>query len=790
MRKILSAAIATVMILSNVFVCSAETGTSISLTSRYTGNIFFDQDFAQFAVVVDNHGADITMHYQLYMLDETGMRQETSIFDTQESYTDESTIRDRIEIPLSRYGLYELDAVVMEDGTEVAKTTVSLSKATESKTQNPRLGINVHLTRYGISDMLLPLVKKAGFGGIRDTFGWNHYEKIQGVRQLDDRTIRLFQEAKENNLDVLATLFTEANVYDEKISYNGELNYSEYLRTEDAPNYQEFLTWFLTQPMVYETVTKLEVMNEPDIATRVQDEYLEVVWGDKNGADATHSKRAVAYQTMVDTVRTSVTAAEAQLAGKSYEVAIPSVCSVHDISAKVFVDRVLEAVEKDSFDTLSMHPYMAGNRPEDPESGSNGSYSTDVGLIERIAYYRDLVNGAQTGAATGNTYSYEKTEPFWQTEYGYASAGLETEVTVAGSEHAQGILDVRATDRIMTKTNDIAYLYQMTENPSQASSQNSFGLLHAYTDKNPYAAKAAFLAMANYNSLVADAKTASEVYGNSYKYVSKYEVPDKNRNVYMLWTSSADSKNLNYDLSQDSYYGTGVHYYDCYGNEISEAEILTQNGYTVTQEPFYAVVGEEIDRTPSNEEWLVISGNTNAGISGERISLTVTDSTGDIGTGFSPSGTVYLSQSVTGKDGAFCFEIKAPDSETAVAYIVTEHDEQLVLRFTLQSDTELAVYSDGMDATDLSFSQLKLSNISVKAKFEAGSEIDEYQIIAALYEGDGNVLKEVKLFDRTRQSNTVESELIDVGFTQSGDMMKVMMWDGALKPLCKVVVKK
>lgn len=775
-------------------VCATTADFEMEITSGMVGNIFFDSDTAEFFIKYINKSEGtlpVNVTLTQYSIGIEG--NENTISSKRASYRigSNSYVVDTVEFPVEKYGLYKLNITITDENNSILQTrTLPFSKAVRSKVQNNTIGANVHLTRFGYADELMNLMKNAGFGLARDSFGWDHYEKNVGEYELTDLTVDFLEAAQKNNIKILGSLYTYKNIYDD-----GEIK-SEFLRPTEVEQYKNFMYWFLEQDLVKENISKLEVMNEPDIKTNINGEIIERETWDtpEDTIIANHSKRVNAYVPMVKAISEVVKNLN-QEKGTNYKIGVTSMCGLGEKKTKIFADLAYSKLDTEWFDTITLHPYMHGNGVEDPEEGTNGVDRENVSINKLVNYYKYLANGTEKGILSNSAYNFDITEPFWHTEVGYSSADDESKDLCVGDEFYQAALAVRVLNQIkLNSFDDEVYIYEMS-NSDLASNEmeKNFGLVNGHTGETPYSAKYGYLAVSNFNSLTGQATSCEQDYENDYSYVVKYNIPSAGRNVYMLWTTKPYETQIGYDFAVDSLYNN-VQYYDLLGNRIDEANVMTDGMYKLTRIPFYAVVGNDITRAESDGSAvdLIIKGNTVSGIKGKRVSLVVTNESGGIGNEYSEETVEYINQDITGEDGVFMFTIQKPLAKKVKAFIVDEEGQQLVLTFNMTdvTPTNLKLYSGSTDANEEEFDKLDLGDLTVEVNF-GGIDIPlDYRIYCALF--DGFALKDVKVFDGI-QKNSTGSVRKDIDFSGlRGDCIKIFMHfnDGSLRPICDAYIKK
>mgnify|MGYP000250300153 CR=1 FL=1 len=556
----------------------------ISASSEFAGNIFYDFDVPKFNVKFNNTDTENHSFHAKYTIYQYDKEMNPILIDEQSSsYTVQAggSTEDNIVVPVSDYGLYNIKVSVMSDqGIKIANDfEIPFSRCVKNDHVSYTIGASTHFTRYGNADIGIGLMKNAGMGLVRDDFEWSKYEQQLGVRQLTPTQTLLLEAVKKHNVKLLPIVTGNNSKYDS--------SGSSFVKKENLIHFGNFVTSLLSEPLFHENVTMIEVWNEPDIVKTLDGQYI---YNDNQTKGAAYA----------DILKTAYEAAKS--VDPNYQVGGFSICNISGNNAKEFTDIVLSNLNGyKAFDTVTMHPYLAGH---DPEIGHFGEDSTNpntyIGYV--INYYRSLLNGTPLfnhitgenetvrGIATNNTYNYNWNEPIWHTEFGYSSAKYDKDRLCLGSEYEQAKFLIRGLNQIrINNLNDKIWIYDIADDGLRINEkEHNFGLLHAWEYKVPYAAKYAFLAVSNMNKMIYGATEANIVYSQDYNFVAEYKTPE--RNVYLLWTTK-DTGSVRYNL------GSNVWYYDLLGNRLDESEVMKDGEYILTSEPFYAVTGKDIERT-------------------------------------------------------------------------------------------------------------------------------------------------------------------------------------------------
>ncbi len=571
----------------------------VQVSSSQEGNIFYDMETPIFIVTYTNLSEEeLSVTASYFVLEEVKAQEDSAVQQDKKVYTlsGGETVTDRLLIPVSRYGLYRLELSLYGStgGSTVRKEEeILFSMCVKNTGLNKSMGAGAHLANRGDPEIGVKLMANAGLGLLRDDFGWTDYEPQNGTYNLHENIIAELNAVKKYDVDFLAILSPYNNRYD---SYGSEFADLAYL-----DKYQTYVEKMLSEELLLETVSMIEVINEPDQRKTYQGEYIH----------GNNDLRSDVYLEYLKATKDAVTKVEEANPDKDYKIGAMVICGpVDNTNSRDFVDRVLYKAEtkypdEKLFDTMSMHPYFHDN---DPEIGELGAATEDPNdnISYQIEYFRSLLNGSEVYNYVDDTYEViegtysgvndlDIQEPFWLSEFGYSSANVNSSFSV-GSEYLQAVKLIRGYNQIkLNRFDDKVWIYDLIDDgDASAEVEYNFGILHSHTSVVPYSAKYAYLAIANYNCLTAGATECSNVYDTDYSFATKYSAP--NSEVYMMYTSKPEGSTV--DLSEELE-GKTVSCYDMIGNPLPESQVKNEFGeYIVSTEPYYAVVGEAGTQQP------------------------------------------------------------------------------------------------------------------------------------------------------------------------------------------------
>ena len=490
-------------------------------------------------------------------------------------------------------------------------------------------------------------------GNVRDLLPWDRYERYINKWDPTEGVICGFQEdaqnfleaANTNGLDVLGCLIVAENIYDREAGYSswiaGGYERSDYLMEERIDEYKEFLDKMLREDTVKKSVKVLEVINEPDLQYFVDGVNLDA---DGSISDEDLMKMATAYVRTIKATGEAVVKVNSE-EGTDYKIAILSLSNIYDDKRLKFADMIFSELSKldnpeKYFDLLTMHLYH-DSRTDDFEYGVFGSFGYErrnQWMGNNVRYLTSLMTGGKyfypkektdvdaVGFYTGQKYDIQNSEDVWHTEMGYSSAPLydENDWVISGNtgvcvggEYSQAYLTIRAFNVIKANNiNDCLQIYEIADaDENYQLKENSFGMLNSPLHNVPYSAKYLYLAVSNYNYMTMGAtECVLDQHGSydtkDYAINCTYKLPD--REVHMLYTAWMESETYNIETGATRNIGkvmlaespfdanAELHYYDLVGNKLSEADVMVDGKYKLTNVPFYVVVGKDIERNTEN----------------------------------------------------------------------------------------------------------------------------------------------------------------------------------------------
>lgn len=814
MKKLLSAILCCLYIAMTVFnpIALADGDLTISVKTDRTSPVFYENETAKFYVNLANGSTAKSCcieykiifknyNYDSYKPNVDEAERKTVKVENKDLKPNES-FEDVLyyELENEKYGIYSLNVTVTDTSGGKYEKQFSFAKSTVSEKLNKTFGASLHLTRYADADTTFSLMKNAGLGIARDDFNWDKYEKNAGEYKLDERQVSTLEKAKRYGIDMLAIMTGYNKLYhNTKTKFAGipdDSVYDENTGKTYADAYKNYVSSFINEPLVKNTVTMIEVINEPLGEVKETGKSQDVLKEEYYNAGKAYSNAVKAAYTAAKENNSPIKVGAFSAFRLGYQ-------------AEYFIDGALSQMDKPYYDAFTLHDYKERGTDGDPEPGYTSPpgknwFSFLDSATATVEHFDNLMSGKTKGPASGKTYNFPNSVR-WYTERGFSTDDKPNddkyEPNYSKNPYYDQALNLVRSKIVTDAYNggnmtDKTWIYDFSDDPKSRNlgvRESSFGIVESHEDENPYAAKPAYVAVANYNSLVADAAKCEKLYddgtpadtvysgkdyksGTSGRYIYKYTCLD--RGVYALYHSIGDNPSNVQELEyQRIGEGKEVHIYDFWGNEIQESDIYKDGKYQLTKQPFYICVGKPMNRNllpkgaGNSIDKVVVDGYIESKQSDKRISLIVAPE--NIGTDkLSPENALYIDQKTTDKDGYFCFEFGVhPQSEGYTAYIISE-DSRIPLKFNITAGKteKISIYlmNDILKLKPDDYNLVDLSNLSAQVEYStAGNEI-LYKLYCAVYRN--NML--IGFREITNQQNGKQLDKMSEGFEKFSFDMK------------------
>ena len=637
------------------------------------------------------------------------------------------------ELNVEHYGFYNISTVVEEKqtGNVLSETAFQFSvmNAPPEGVKNPKVSICDHSADgHGYEEMerKYELFSLAGFNGVRTGMG---------VESCPDRGSDDF---------TLSKAAFEQNIYASRHNLEQLINL-DFGKTPPVDS-SEYLRW---EKYVEEIVLQHLKTKVPGTLTRYD------VWNEYNGAAFNYNGATAAdYVELLKHTYPVIKRLDKNSEVRGF-VASPTYVPAYSQDATDWIREVLELGGGDYMDVADIHPYNH-TAPENTNSFRGRFIDATRDLLDEFGY-ADM--------------------PIAFSEMGWSTPGTVDEA-------GQGAYFIRWITMNFTKFKDV-FLYVSQVKQTTSTHENGFGLIRSWNKKGadgyiPYSAKPAFLAVANYNTIMSGATFVNSSY-NSSNGVYNYKFNDRNGNdVQIVWR---------YNGSGESYEATiqtsaeNIAVIDMYGNDYPYK--VTDGGIkvTLTSMPIYV---QELVQPPAlnayvnyNNGAVTISGNTNA--EKERIGITVTDETyGPL----NPSRLVYVDQTTADSNGNFSVKFnnskKSGDFTVKVGF--NDGAKETEINMSMYIPTVLVNSKNG-EITKLN--QLEAGEDLTVSFSRFGMALKGKDTYAAIAQYKGGRLVNIEMTDITAGSKYAE---LKTKVENDVNIIKILYWDkSTLLPLMGVL---
>ena len=475
--------------------------------SDHPGNIFFSGDEICLTAGMENRtAAAVSLDAEYSVIDADTFRTVWRGRGRAEIGAN-AKIRETIRPEIERYGVYLLQVELRDKaGTIDCRKRTRLSKVHSSPDVPPNrtLGFSDHFAQGGKGDPGIPLMlmRKGGFGINRDEILWSDYEKAPGRFEFPAFERDYLEKAEKYGIEPCYTL--------------GKNNPAVGVEHCPARTDDEQEKWGRYVRRVAEElkgkVRLYSIYNESNLALKKTENvhwYVE----------------------------------DLKIAYEQIKAADPGAVVLGFTAANMPYYWLEEAFRQGALrycDVVDIHPYCWDTPPE------------EFDFVERVKRVYRLIE------------KYGGKQPVWNTEFGYPvmpkGCGVRNE-TLQGVYLMHAYLYCRA-HRILEKF----YIYQFADSNfrNRANAESAFGVLYGVRPdlrETPYAAKPAYLMLANMNRLISGAECLGEFFCHDRMALIRFRKPD-GRQIFVYWAYWNTGENrLTLNLGTHK-----IKIYDPYGN--------------------------------------------------------------------------------------------------------------------------------------------------------------------------------------------------------------------------------
>lgn len=479
------------------------------ITTKNPGHIFFTPDNIPFDIAIKNKSGKSKSYNVSYEAFSEGQSvwKSTETVEVGKDKTVTESVSMKIEKPDKQYGFFDFKVIVTDTATgETIERNTRFSVAKKSERVNNKVGVNHHYSRRyyekGMNNAL-EIFHNGGIGAERDGLGWTGYEISEGEFKLADKLETWLDTAKEKDSKIVAIL-----------GYYNDMYKDLYPEGEVA-----------APPVDGEYMEKWKLYVENVVRDTIDRVTYYEVYNEWNLSHCNNGKEHYTPHPPEDYVK---------LAKATYEI-IDKVNKEKGTNAKVlvgalgynsgdgtndFIQACMDLGICDYADGISAHPYWAHENPE-----NNNYYSTLIAIRE----IKDAL----------------KSRNINDMEIVLTELGYPTRENGSVNEIDQAKWMVRSSAYYEGEVELITW-YLGEEKMDNTETEKSFGIIRQQMGTEiPFEAKPAFIALANYNSLLAGAELISRTpeindrvadgsYINNEQYT--YHFKNDGKDIYMLTT--------------------------------------------------------------------------------------------------------------------------------------------------------------------------------------------------------------------------------------------------------------
>lgn len=613
--------------------------------SNNIGNIFYEDEPMDFKLKVTNFtAADKEENVTIKITDAAGS----------EVYSDVKTVQAKAasctEVPftpdLPKFGTYFMTVT----SANAPEFKTRLSRSVKAPVLNEKSGVCAHFDGRHPMDVsgMFDIIANAGFGTVRTDWGCRKDKdgNVYDYTNTNNVFGKTIAEANKRGVDILAILgltsgsdadggfntdstalesyqaYTEALASSlagkvENFEIGNENNYTKRMASQDDVGVNPIVLG--SGYVVVDRSSNVYKYDEKNNATKTSNTLVTIAITQKDGksyltatktSDSTKiydDQEVFVFDSGENYAKILKAAYNGLKAGNSNATVATSGSSIvyNDAGKNLhrnqmsFASGLLGTMQDEEsyyFDAYAVHPYHVAQAPEDK----------DV-WIEYTTWSEQAAQGRGAFAM----YEVPAGKELWSTEFGYSVSDSEEDSTNA-LEIASWIVRTMLLNEI-GKYHEKMYVYDILNDGLNASDgEHNFGMINyckneAWNNVTAYAAKPQYLAMAQYNKMLAGAELKSayvddtnvedtNVEDTNVEYTNyKTEFTREEDTVFVLWNKDNNGKNVTVSGTAEN-----VKAYDYFGNEIK----ATVDGENVTVPVGDTPVYVEFDNPSATEDVL------------------------------------------------------------------------------------------------------------------------------------------------------------------------------------------
>lgn len=500
------------------------------LSTDKKGNIFYNGEIAEVSAEFFSRSVVCRNRSITYNISFNGNKVAEKVFKAEMKPGDKLT--DTVSVPLfNGYGYYEIDA--KETKTVLSRTRLSNVRAAKDGVRNPKLGATMHMTRVGDKEAAFEILRKGGFTAVRGGQNdWADVEIDAGIFAKDSANEEYYNLAEAEGFDNITILKGSNELYAGEFPSD---NPDREGLAESPPRSEEMIERFANY--CYETV-----LMYPQV------KYFQI-WNEWNNAPTFNNDGITEpehYAKLLEAGYDAVKKAEEKRGKEALVLAMaPSG------TKPTWISGVFEALNgRKCFDIISIHPYTYTNGGENGKS----SYKPEDICVRHTDEQGNIVTRIQAVYDAAEKYGYADV-PVWAGEFGFSSYLCDEEKQAQYAVRTMALCDGYG---VLDKM--IWYTFQ--NHLAVNEREQNFGMVRYDTGEDiPYEAKPVYLAMSNYNAIMAGAEQ-KEIISSGEDGVYCYEFVTRNGNtLYAVWSSEGICR------TKIDAEAKAVDVYDIYGNK-------------------------------------------------------------------------------------------------------------------------------------------------------------------------------------------------------------------------------
>lgn len=540
----------------------------VSLTNDVLGSNFFDRDVKYNMSITNPYDKDAEFSYKVKSLNNDGAV-EREKEDTIKLAKGENKVIP-LEFKIDGYGFYKIKTETVNSiNDRVNITENDFTSIVKNDEPNYLSALCSHIVRgHGLreAEKLIAMYADAGFSGLRDnTMGWGNIEPEKGVYTFPEKSKFLEQLSKDNAMKNLWLLGLNNNK----------------VMPGYTPISEEHINAFAEY--AYQTA-KIDKEFGFGAEFEVWNEYNHVPFNKDGGT-------VQDYINMLKKVYEAIKRANPDakvwgIGGVTY------IGNYYD-----WIEEFLQLGGQKYCDGFSIHPYTHAKTSKD-------SYDVFLKTKELFAKY-----GCED-------------VPICVSEVGWTLDGLGSGIQQGYNTVQYSVLTLGELER------NFFYVAQMKQEAS--TSENSFGFIRQWDEMaaypyEPYAAKPAFVGMANFNKLMNKATQKQKVdCGSSGIETYRFKANDGD-DIVITWSSAANAQDVVFKTDCET-----AEIYDMYGNSVDAKSndgklrlVLSEepkyikgkfSTFEYSDEKMFAISTKEIDATTNDKFSVQITKMTDSGL--------------------------------------------------------------------------------------------------------------------------------------------------------------------------------